>query len=518
MSQSQYSNGVQKQSQYADEWEYTVLNFGSEVSLRGRLGKYLTAVPTIANSSMNHQQSGSSATRSHQQLLDSNTGSARASFSLGDTTGTVNMMSGTSQYTHQQTQSFSLGVEGQGVGELLDCFVFVNAENREDISSIKYGMTVALKAPAAKEKLLGVRDGTKPGFWRNLIGQGEKWILLQASTTRGSEELGSRGHYVRTGDRVLLQAVSSDNLLSLSEGAQGLEPRLTYRDREGLGGEVWQIDLFAVPSLPAWHSRPYLSGRFLVMPPGARALAPEVEARSFPSSGKSEIPLIPPLHSLPPAVQHALLVRDLLLALSGVEGQYVRVAASGANSSSGLNNAGHLLRDINLVVEADTADRSAASQVALLLPLCQCAVQLREFVRVHSRCEYGLVSHSLAAAVKVLMREFDILVSQLEHLLNTNRLSLQKMMYLLQPAKGTLRMLERLCRRVRDSSGGRLLDGLHGCLLEQGDLRAKHLHTVLLDKASEPFLKMLSLWLFRYRVSFISIQLREIELSNLIKI
>ena len=43
------------------------------------------------------------------------------------------------------------------------------------------------------------------------------------------------------------------------------------------------------------------------------------------------------------------------------------------------------------------------------------------------RCEYGLVSHSLAAAVKVLMREFDILVAQLEHLLSTNRLSLQKM-------------------------------------------------------------------------------------------
>ena len=38
-----------------------------------------------------------------------------------------------------------------------------------------------------------------------------------------------------------------------------------------------------------------------------------------------------------------------------------------------------------------------------------------------------MVSHSLAAAVKVLMREFDILVAQLEHLLSTNRLSLQKM-------------------------------------------------------------------------------------------
>ena len=56
----------------------------------------------------------------------------------------------TSTQTH--TQSFILGVEGQGVGELLDCFVFVNADNRDDISSMKYGMTVAIKAPAAKER------------------------------------------------------------------------------------------------------------------------------------------------------------------------------------------------------------------------------------------------------------------------------------------------------------------------------------------------------------------------------
>jgi hypothetical protein len=42
----------------------------------------------------------------------------------------------------------------------------------------------------------------------------------QASSARGSEEPGSRGNYVRTGDRILLQACSSDSLLSLYEGNQ----------------------------------------------------------------------------------------------------------------------------------------------------------------------------------------------------------------------------------------------------------------------------------------------------------
>lgn len=47
----------------------------------------------------------------------------------------------------------------------------------------------------------------------------------QASSARGSEEPGSRGNYVRTGDRILLQACSSDSLLSLYEGNQVRESR-----------------------------------------------------------------------------------------------------------------------------------------------------------------------------------------------------------------------------------------------------------------------------------------------------
>ena len=42
----------------------------------------------------------------------------------------------------------------------------------------------------------------------------------QASATRGSEEPGSRGRYVRTGDRIILQTASSDNHLSLYEDTQ----------------------------------------------------------------------------------------------------------------------------------------------------------------------------------------------------------------------------------------------------------------------------------------------------------
>lgn len=41
--QSQYIPNNQQPT--SDEWEYTVIKFGSEISLRGRLGKYLTVIP-----------------------------------------------------------------------------------------------------------------------------------------------------------------------------------------------------------------------------------------------------------------------------------------------------------------------------------------------------------------------------------------------------------------------------------------------------------------------------------------
>ena len=504
----------------ANDWDYTVLKFGTEVSLRGRLGRYLTSVPVL-------QPAAAGAPGAAAPLLPAPAPAAPPAAAA-------------------LTKTFLLGVEGQGIGEAFDCFVFVNAENREDISPIRYGMTVAVKAPAAKERLLGVREGTKPGFWRNLIGAGEKWVVLQASS-RGLEEAGSRGHYVRAGDRILLQTSGADNLLTLHEGATGAEARLIHKDRAGLGAEVWQLDQFAVPSLPAWLGRMYLSGRYLVTPPSAKVPPQEIVARTFPGAsaaggagsaaalsvshrGGGTVPgappqltpppsqqqqqqqqhTPPPLSSLTPGAQHAVLLREILLALSGIEGHYVRVAAtglapaasssssgSGSSSSGRSGSASSILRELNLVVESDTADRTAASQVALLLPICEGAVQLREFIRVHSRYEFGLVSHALAAAIKAMLREFDILVAQLEHLLSCGRLSLQKMVYLLQPTKTTLRLLEKLVRRLRDCAGGRLVDGLHACFLEQGDERARQLHGALLNRAAEPFLKMLSAWLFR---------------------
>jgi len=99
--------------------------------------------------------------------------------------------------------------------------------------------------------------------------------------------------------------------------------------------------------------------------------------------------------------------------------------------------------------------------------------------------------------VKRICREFDTLVAQLEHLYNEKKLSLQKLVFLLQPSKVTLYQLERLCLRLSGLTGGHLLDVLHAITLEQGDKKAREMHQHLLTEAYQPFLRMLVQWIYR---------------------
>jgi gamma-tubulin complex component 2 len=130
--------------------------------------------------------------------------------------------------------------------------------------------------------------------------------------------------------------------------------------------------------------------------------------------------------------------------------------------------------------------------------MCENAIKIREFIRFQSRYEFGLVSHAVVAVMKAIMREFDTLIAQLEHLLILNKLTIQKLTYLLHPSKATLSTLVQLTSSLRDASGGLLLDRLHTGMLAQGDSRARDLYSHILQKAYQPFLSMLSEWVFRY--------------------
>ena len=137
---------------------------------------------------------------------------------------------------------------------------------------MKYGDTVCIKSLASKDRLLvfplgitshtwcrflGIRDGSRLGFWRSLIGTGEKFLILRASP-RGTELRNTRGSFARIGDRLLLMT-TSELLLTISETISGTAAGLVHKDRAGVGGEVWQVERLGCVPTPLWLTeRPYL--------------------------------------------------------------------------------------------------------------------------------------------------------------------------------------------------------------------------------------------------------------------
>lgn len=63
------------------------------------------------------------------------------------------------------------------------------------------------------------------------------------------------------------------------------------------------------------------------------------------------------------------------------------------------------------------------------------------FIEEKSSFEYGQVNHALTAAMRTLMKEYLILVTQLEHLQRQGLLSLQKLWFYIQPTMRTMEIL-----------------------------------------------------------------------------
>lgn len=505
-----------------DAMDSTVLSFHSDVSLRTKLGRYFTAMPTSGD--------GDESKRRESGLASSSSGGSG-------------------------TAPFVLGVEGQGVGDPLDCLNFLSLDSpgRDYRGPLRYGMTVAIKVSAAKDRFLGIRSAgaakvlgtsapgalsspqeeTRPGFWRALPGSGERWTILKGRRGRGGvEEPKSRGKYVRQGDTILLLAgaavteapssstpgfdqitsdLSSDDpqkrlvaglasitlpthLVSLHEGIDGAEARLVHRDRTGLGGELFQIDYYGSQPTPYWASRPYLCHTFLGQQQQQRAPLIGKDVESPGSNPAAD------LDSLDSVVQQACVVREALLALSGVQGGLIKVHSARdttSSSSSSVVDSATAKRELRFSVDVDVcSDRSLTAQVEQMLPVCEHAMVVRDFIRVHSRQSYGLVSHALASSIKLIFREFDVLVAQLEYQLKMGKLSMQRLVYLIQPSSRVLKLLALLASRVWDQRGGELLDTLHDVLMEQGEAKAKQLLLHLFSKAIEPFLGMIRRWIF----------------------
>ena len=116
---------------------------------------------------------------------------------------------------------------------------------------------------------------------------------------------------------------------------------------------------------------------------------------------------------------------------------------------------------------------------------------------MRGRHEYGLTAHAFVAATKLLLREYTLLVAQLEGQARAGRLSLQRLWFYAQPSSRTLGALSRICAEAAPFSGGALLNAVHATAVGGSvDQHAREVYAFLLHKAAAPLLRMLERWLY----------------------
>jgi hypothetical protein len=225
--------------------------------------------------------------------------------------------------------------------------------------------------------------------------------------------------------------------------------------------------------------------------------------------------------------QQQILLRDFLMLCTGIEGNYIRVAAP-ANSTANIppisttNNTNNTatssyrrerealhasyhisnwpkLSEIHLMIDPESIDRSIYGQVSELLIFGENIMKIRDFIHQQSRYEYGIISHALTSSMKEIMNELDVFFCQLEYLLNTERLTIQKTLFLLFQSNYQLKiqLLTRIILETKEKIGGELLNIVYTIMQEHGDWKARHILEHIVSRVAEPFLSMLSDWVFR---------------------
>ncbi|TKS89486.1 Gamma-tubulin complex component 2 [Collichthys lucidus] len=223
------------------------------------------------------------------------------------------------------------------------------------------------------------------------------------------------------------------------------------------------------PVFPNWvYDRPALLGDFITSPTPPADPAVAVGTMALPA-------------------QEQALVEDLLFVLVGVDGRDIT-----AQPVLGRQNR-------SFIVDS-TLDMSIKELVNRILPVASYYSTITRFIEEKSSFEYGQVNHALTAAMRTLMKEYLILVTQLEHLQRQGLLSLQKLWFYIQPTMRTMEILASIASSVDkgECMGGSTLSLLHDRTFNYtGDSQAQELCLYLTKAASVPYFEILEKWIYR---------------------
>ncbi|XP_073429959.1 gamma-tubulin complex component 2 isoform X1 [Dendrobates tinctorius] len=225
----------------------------------------------------------------------------------------------------------------------------------------------------------------------------------------------------------------------------------------------------SVPVFPHWvYERPALIGDF----------SPSINT-------STEFTM--PIGTLALPSQEVAIVEDLLYVLVGVDGRYITAQPI-------------VERQIRSFSVDPNLDMSVKELVNRILPVAASYSSITRFIEEKSSFEYGQVNHALSAAMRTLVKEYMILVTQMEHLQRQGLLSLQKLWFYIQPTLRTMEVLASLATSLNNGEclGGATLSLLHDKTFGYtGDIQAQEICLYLTKAASAPYFVILEKWIYR---------------------
>ena len=132
-----------------------------------------------------------------------------------------------------------------------------------------------------------------------------------------------------------------------------------------------------------------------------------------------------------------------------------------------------------------------------MLPLCNNHDTIQEFVNIHSQFEFGLVSHALCDAIRILLKEYLLLVTQLDTEFMKSDLTLQKVWFYVQSSLRIMENLKRLTSEAGNKKGGALLNVIYRLMVNSSDKSIRDLFELLLEKSAQPYFSILKKWIFQ---------------------
>ncbi|OQS06534.1 gamma-tubulin complex component [Thraustotheca clavata] len=394
-------------------------------------------------------------------------------------------------------------VDANGSGfESDEIFVLVNVTLRSDEGRVKYTDTIAIYCISgpSKGRFLstdGVQLTTKKG---PIMSNAEKWrfggkeeFFAKESTQTPEEDsfltpaVRNAQRTLQSGDRIVLKSYAIPSILCVDHNTE-----VCLRDIKDMTGfELWEITKANIPYDPPWNrERVFLTGAFVL------------------EDKTDEVQPLQPLTQWPTSLQERALVEDILYVLLGIEGKYIRrkeitklpnsflkSSASYLQSRPYRDNSIEIMQNFSFTIDASITDASLAALASKIIVLGEYYLHVTTYIETHRRYEYGQVCHAFCAGLKVLLREYTVVVAQLENMSFDGSLSLSKLWFYIQPSLRAMELLSTLVRSSITKQGGALLSGISQ-LPTSGDAKATYVLNFLLEKASAPYLKMLELWIY----------------------